>query len=66
MKEYPAKLPHSSGRMMTFDPRRLLRAFEEHSSQQDVNDRFHKKQDSDDSASICHEKHGKTRGTEGI
>lgn len=51
---------------MTFDPRRLLRAFEEHSSQQDVNDRFHKKQDSDDSASICHEKHGKTRGTEGI
>lgn len=45
MKEYPPKLAHGSGRMMTLDPRRLLLAFEEHSSQQDVNDCLQKKQE---------------------
>jgi hypothetical protein len=45
MTEYPPKLPHGSGRMMTLDPRRLLLAFEGHSSQQDVSDRLQKKQE---------------------
>jgi len=44
MKEYPLKLPHGSGRIMTFDPRLLLLAFEEHSSQQNASDRLQKKQ----------------------